>query len=134
MYVAHADGLGALGIDILGDLNSVIQWAKDTTENALPTWAGGNPLTPDQLQAIQTQAKQNIHVAAAGNTQLEAQAVAQMMSETTAVANQARAAAAASDTSIPNPLDLTSSFNLASWLLWGGLAVLGVVLVVELVD
>ena len=134
MYIRRVHGLGTLGIDVLSDLNAAIQWSKDTVSNALPTWAGGSPLTSDQLAAIQAQAAQQIAVASGGNTALAQQATAQMQAETTAIAQQSRTSAQKSDTTLPNPFDPSSSFNFSSWLLWGGLGLLGVVLLVKLID
>jgi hypothetical protein len=117
-------------VDVLASLNSVVEWSKNTVQNMLPTWAGGSPLTANQLAAVQAQAAHDIHVAAAGNSQLEQQAVAQMMTETSAVAAQAYAAAQAQDTGTGNggPSDLSA------WLLWGALGLLGLVVVIKIVE
>ncbi|MGA3326519.1 MAG: hypothetical protein ABSF45_18775 [Terriglobia bacterium] len=133
-YVRHRDRLGALGIDVLADLASIIQGAENTVANAAPTWIGGTPLTSSQLQAIQAQAAQQITQAAGGNSALAAQAISQMQAQTQAVADQSYSAASASDTSIPGLLSPALTSSLSSLLLWGALALVGLVVVVKAVE
>jgi hypothetical protein len=123
-----------LGLDVLGDLNAIIVGAKNAVSNMLPTWAGGQVITANQLANIQSQAQQAIHIASGGNAQLEQQAVAQMLQETSAVASQAQAAAEQSDTSFGASDDLLSAAGigasgLPSWV-WIAAAGAGILLIV----
>lgn len=117
-------------VDILASLNSVEQGAENLYQNAAPTWAGGSPLTTNQLQTIQAQAAQNITQAAGGNTVLANQEIQQMTSQTNAVAQQAYQAAVNQDTGAGGPPGAPSS--IASKVLWIGLAAVGIFLIIEI--
>jgi hypothetical protein len=100
---------------------------KDTVLNALPTWAGGQVLTADQLSAIQSQTAANITQAAGGNTDLAQSEIEQMLGETSSVAQQAQDAAEASDDSdLPSVLP-TAWQAFEAWVQanWGLLAIGG---------
>jgi hypothetical protein len=130
-------GAAVIAVQSASEVASAIQTAIDTVTNALPTWAGGQVLTADQLASIQAQAAQDIHRAATDpntgvtNTALEQQAVAQMKAETAAVAAQAQVSAVASDTtSLLSP----AGIPWWEWAVGAVVVVFGVVLLIKIVE
>lgn len=93
-----------MALDVLGDLDSAENAVGATFLNAIPTWAGGQVLTPGQLQTIQAQNVQAINQAATDpttgqvNTDLANAEIQQMLSQTAASAAQSQAQAVAQDT------------------------------------
>lgn len=121
---AGLPGGSTSNFDLLGTLAAGETDVKDLALNALPTWAGGEVLTPDELAAIQAQTAQDITVAAGGNTGLTQSEIAQMLAETSSVAQQAQAAATGSDTtSVAGNIEAWIVSNWA-WLMVGGVAFL----------
>lgn len=88
--------------DPLGDLGDLETGIEDLITNALPSSLGGQALTSDELQSIQTQTASDITQAATNpvtgqvDTDLANSEISQMLGETQSVADQANASSGSS--------------------------------------